>query len=688
MAACDFDSDMIDWDEEAPSSPFLTTVAESRQASASNPYAEIAEMDSLFGPSSPVKAEDMPSHSQTAKADSVEEEKENASPHHAIVDAKPAAPERPVSPQTSKDETSMGPPPLSASTNKQPLSWSPARPLASPRRPKASPFKNVQPGFKPQHLPAVCETSAIFEDTNLDDTCFSAFSAVPEMTLFSRLTDANKSPSRRAPLVMLLIALLIQDADRAQTPRETTPNTGRTAFDTSRSPSPTPRRIKESPNKDAATPSLLIDFTQQIGPHSTATRSSQLSPSRTEPNLLAYINDQRQPGKSRRESASPSKQSNLLNLLDFELPPPPTPRSTPTFSVREMESLKSAHQSQLLSIKAKLNGKEAEVESLKKALEDAERRVGEAQESARDEAIRREQAEQEKADWERRGLDVESVLKTVKQEILGSEEERYALSQRADEMEQRAEEAAAANLDLRAKLASAIASGDCNGDSGAGVNGEQIQQLVQLQLDQKIEGISRELHAVYKKKHETKVATLKKSYEARSERKCAELQSKLQELVAQNEQLAQARDSAHANNPAGGVSHNQHMELRRAAERYRAEIEEQNARMTGVDSEMRSIQADHARLLAELQQERVEKGDLVAAVDEMLSLQGGENSVIVEDFRRSISSAARTSGLKAPGTMSGAVSNSTGSRLGRPAVAGGLDRSKTMANVGRLGNRM
>lgn len=216
MAACDFDSDMIDWDEDAPSSPFLTTVAESRQASASNPDVENAEMDSLFGPSSPVKADDRLSHSQPTKADFVEEEKENAGPHHAVVDTKPVAPERSESSQTSTDEKSMGPPPLSVSTNRQPLSRSPARPLPSPGRPRASPFKNIQPGIKPQHLPAVCEPSAIFEDTNLDDTCFSAFSAVPEMTLFSRLADANKSPSKRVPLVMLSIALLTHNTDEVR----------------------------------------------------------------------------------------------------------------------------------------------------------------------------------------------------------------------------------------------------------------------------------------------------------------------------------------------------------------------------------------------------------------------------------------------------------------------------------------
>ena len=88
----------------------------------------------------------------------------------------------------------------------------------------------------------------------------------------------------------------------------------------------------------------------------------------------------------------------MLNLLDFELPPPPTPRSLPTVTIREMESVKSQFQSQLSSLTASLSGKEAEVDSLARAVADAERRVGEAQETVRDERSAREHAEAQMAD--------------------------------------------------------------------------------------------------------------------------------------------------------------------------------------------------------------------------------------------------------------------------------------------------
>ena len=89
----------------------------------------------------------------------------------------------------------------------------------------------------------------------------------------------------------------------------------------------------------------------------------------------------------------------MLNLLDFELPPPPTPRSLPTVTIRELESVKSQFQSQVSSLTASLSGKEAEIDALSKAIADAERRVGEAQETVRDERSAREYAETQMVDW-------------------------------------------------------------------------------------------------------------------------------------------------------------------------------------------------------------------------------------------------------------------------------------------------
>jgi len=402
--------------------------------------------------------------------------------------------------------------------------------------------------------------------------------------------------------------------------------------------------------------------------------------------LLSYLNGQRSPVKGGMRGASPSKQSNLLNLLDFELPPPPTPRSTPALSVREVESLKSSFQSQLSSIKAKLSGREAEVDSLKKALEDAERRVGEAQENSRDERIKREQAEQEKNDWEKRGLDVEKVLLTVKDEVLKSEAEKEALARRAEEAERKADEIDTRNLDLQARLVSVPTGSNSDGSPTGGVDGEEIQRLVQAQLDQKIESMSRELHAVYKKKHETKVATLKKSYEARGEKRCAELQEQIERLTKDNEELQTAKESTFSGElVAGHVPQDEHTQTRQELDRCRAEVEEQNARAVGLGEEMKTLRGEQLRLLRDLERERVEKGELVAAVDEMLCLQASEGAQgAIEDFRRSIS---RPSGLRAPGVSAGHAAES---RIGKTSSGlpsrSSVGKSRMMSQIERMGS--
>lgn len=186
-----------------------------------------------------------------------------------------------------------------------------------------------------------------------------------------------------------------------------TPGTARSRHQ-DRSSSPTPRRGKH-PQKDETT--MLIDFTQQIESFSTASqRLSKHSPvkSNAEPQLLNYLNGQRSPVKGGMPPSTPGKK-NLLNLLDFELPPAPTPRSIPTITVRELETLKSSYLSQISSLKATLSGREAEVESLKRAVGDAERRVGESQEQFREERSAREHAEKEKSEWEKRGTEVSHI---------------------------------------------------------------------------------------------------------------------------------------------------------------------------------------------------------------------------------------------------------------------------------------
>ncbi|KAL1301759.1 hypothetical protein AAFC00_005957 [Neodothiora populina] len=516
--------------------------------------------------------------------------------------------------------------------------------------------------------PDADETSVLIDDTNIDDTSFSQFSVLPEMTMFSKLGEsAKKSPAKERFM---------------QTPvDEATPRPSRKRPSLDRSPSPTPRRLK-TPATDRTNNSFLIDFTQQIERFSNNThqRGTQRSPTKssTEPNLLSYLNSQRTPAKRSGRQSTPAKTNSLMNLLDFELPPAPTPRSIPSISVRELESMKSTYQSQISSLTATLTGREAEVESLKKAIADAERRVGESLEAARFEKSKREYAENEKDEWEKRGKEVEKVLHSVKEEVLRSEAEKDDLASQAIHDRRRADEAEARILDLETQLASVRAAVPNADGTVAGVDEDEVQRLVQARIDAKIEAVSRELHAVYKKKHETKVATLKKSYEARSEKKCAELQARVQDLMTKNEELQVAKDDTFS----GVLPHD---DSRAIMDEQMALINEQKAQLAGLAEEMREVQSQHTRLSQELEQERIEKGELVAAVDEMLLLQTTDGApAAIEDFRKSIQrpSAPRPSvpAFGAPGA---------GSRIGKGGPSGlarpSAGKSKMMSNIERMG---
>ena len=687
------DQSIIDFDGP-PSSPFVTEV-ETQSRSPSKQWRRsvvdgIKEESAAQVATTPVKQDMIDDRT-------VDEDKENLPQQDETQTATIRSPKKTLTPEParlssshcrSSNDTNLMPPP---STRK--VSGSPKKtPLMGTRSGATTP-KSLSRGNSYQQTPSqnVSTFQAGLDARNammsaddqnyMDDTCLSTFSEIPDMTLFAKL---RQSPTKRGDLL--------------STPRgntEATPRTSRKRSSLSRSPSPTPRRQKTpaTANQDV-TGSFLIDFTQQMDGFASY-RPSSPTKSSTESNLLQYINNQRSPHKAPHKQilSTPSKPNNILDLLDFELPPAPTPKSVPTITVRELESLKSSYLSQISSLKATLSGREAEVDSLKKAVGDAERRVGEAQETLRDERCKREHAEQEIDGWKKRGQEFEVVLKNVKEEVLKSDVEKEEMSRRFEEAEKRVEDAEARAVKAEERFADALAaraSGTEGGDNNA--TEEQVQRLVSAQIDAKIEAVSRELHAVYKEKHERKVATLKKSYEARNEKKTAELQSRVSELEKTNEDLQAARDATFS----GPV--NQKIMSSEESVEMKAQLEEQKAHLARLESEMEASQNQQDQLMHELQQERIEKGDLVAAVDEMLALQadapptpGGARAMsVVEDFRKSIS--RPPSGLRAPGVApSGGVGGGE-SRIGRGAPAamnrslsGGVGKSRMLANIERMG---
>ncbi|CAI6340517.1 unnamed protein product [Periconia digitata] len=483
---------------------------------------------------------------------------------------------------------------------------------------------------------------------DMDDTCFSNFSEMPgiDMTKFAMLRN---SPTKKG----------LPD----QTPRaraQMTPSTVRRA---QRTPSPTPRRSR----KDGDTTNLLLDFTAQLEAFSTSRRQSPPR-STTEPNLRAFYDTQRSPmkGGASNVPATPRQNRAVLNLLDFELPPAPTPRSVPTVTIRELESLKSNFQSQISSLTASLSGKEAQVESLVKAISDAERRVGEAQESVRDERSAREYAEAQMEDWKKKGEEVQTLLKDVQSELGRNDAEREQLLARLADAEKKNEEADQRASDLETRLIEAESKNVdmttfINPDEEGSDNKKIYSELeCQTAIAEKVNEVARDLHTAYKAKHEKKIKALKESYQRKADERCKELRLQIIRLERKVDEAEKKQDtfskvvpdaqlSASTNATADPIegtcefcnrpptsSPTSLPEDLKLLESHKASIESLKAKLAGLESELASLRTSNATLAQDLEAERVEKGELVAAAEQMLLMCGEKmEEMQQEDFRKS-----------------------------------------------------
>ncbi|TVY49571.1 hypothetical protein LOCC1_G000546 [Lachnellula occidentalis] len=495
------------------------------------------------------------------------------------------------------------------------------------------------------------------ETTNMDDTMvstFSNFSAAPDMTMFAKV---GHSPAKYS----------------GPTPRRTqiqTPATARRPAN--RSPSPTPRGNRYGQGKDDEGTVNLLDFTEQFNNFSSHTYQSPTRQARHPPSKGATMPDMAW------GSTTPSKNRNYMsNLLDFDIPPAPTPRSMPSVTPRELESLKSGFLSEISSLKASLSGKEAEVQSLKTAVGDAEKRVGESMEQVREERNLKDQLAAEKEEWEKRCHEMEAVLRNVKEEIVHGEREREELEGRIEESERRREAAEVMAQEAESKLA-AMKTGRVtpSPESNEPKSGDCVCGGKTVELA--VERVSRELHTLYKDKHESKVAALKKSYERRWDKKVRDLEYQVEDLTKEVEELK--RDTTMTK-----VDHKSPLEITEDLEKQAAsdaKTKELEAELEGLAQVVHSVKHDNSELRKLLDEERVEKGKLVTAVDEMIPLVAAFDDMLaemnsapvnqqplpqpqtaasnVENLRGSIS---RASGLRAPSSISSHAAAE--SRIGR-----------------------
>lgn len=426
----------------------------------------------------------------------------------------------------------------------------------------------------------------------MDDSQLSAFSAVPDMTSFAKLRESPMKAARNG---------LMSPANQ-RSPQQhgglIDPTTPSTAKKTNR----TGVLIDDSSPADN-----LLDFTDQINfPPSRqiyGAQSTRYSPMRGSP-----LRPTREPMKS------PSK----LSLLDFDIPPAPTPKSVPSVTPRELESLKSGFLSEISSLKATLSGKDAEVTSLEQSVADAERRVGEALENTRTESTRREALQLEQAEWVQRCEEMETVLRNIKSEMIENERERERLTKKMEEAEKGRERFEGKMVELTSQLSAARNSeANATGNTAGEVAGQtKTAEETANEVQDAVEKVARDLHTLYKGKHETKVAALKKSYEARWEKRVRQVEDKLKAALAENESLkaeqgAVAPQAADPNSSMIAHANDEHEANKRVLE----------AQIKGLQQEITAFKEDSERVRAELDMERVEKGELVAAVDEWLAMQ-------------------------------------------------------------------
>ena len=510
-----------------------------------------------------------------------------------------------------------------------------------PDTPASELNKNEDPDTPASELDKNEDTKAF----NPDDTCFSAFSAVPnaDMTAFARLTHSPVKSERSR-------------GDRITPPssRPTTPGTTRQR-NSHQSPSPTPKRKLDLPED----PTLqLLEFTEQLSiGHSNMqfpNRGSRFSPSRlrSQPDLFAGSAQRLQsPVRGFDGPSTPSDSRYLANLLDFDLPPAPTPRSVPSITARELESLKAGFLSEVSSLKARLDGQDAEIKSLKEAKDDAEQRVGTASEELRDARDAKASLQTEKKEWQKRDGEMQSVLREVKDELLRGEKERKELSKRVSDLsvkledrERRLEDSEARSSEAESKLAGFAESQNLSSQTDGQAPVTPSNKAVEVAVDK----VARELHALYKTKHETKVGALKKSYEARWEKRVKELQSKIEDLQRENEDLKVGRDATMSGVVPGMLEHTRNSnqdtdanaaetaaQLQLLSEEKVAtlkKLEELSVRLETFESQVGQLKKDNRSLLHDLDSSRRENSELVAAAEQMLLLETSSSTIEPSTF--------------------------------------------------------
>lgn len=429
----------------------------------------------------------------------------------------------------------------------------------------------------------------------MDDTGLSTFSAVPTLDMTSFANLRGNSPFKAQSRTGSPAKSPGRHSVEPETPITVKPYKS-ALLDVSSPTSPTPRGKAQRDSIGPDETLNLLEFTGQI--------SLPPRPRYSMQGGRHYLTRQT-PSKSFR---SPNKGS----LLDLDVSPAPTPSSVPTVSTRQLEQLKSDYVSEISSLQATLTGKQAEILSLQQAMADTEKQIGEAMEEARKEAARRESIERERSEDERKNREMAESLENSKRDMLHSEKEKERLLMRMDEMEKGRDKLEERNVQLESQLTAARESRTgADGDSGEGmITNEALNRIV------------RDLHRLYKGKHENKIGQLKRSYEGRWGTRVQDIEARLKAADEENARLRTMQSASSVPNPDSSIlAHERFSIVNHERDEYESEKRVMEARINGLQQEIATLKNDSQKIRLDLQTERAEKGELVTAVDEWLAMQ-------------------------------------------------------------------
>lgn len=507
-------------------------------------------------------------------------------------------------------------------------------------------------------------TLSLDEKSNHDETVgdLSTISAIPtDMTRFANLRNSpSKQPGPEAwsPSKQLRTSIIASTPTTGQRPLRLL-SSSRHSTSSNEDDDATPRRPRNSNDS----PTDLMNFTTQtnivIPPPTSAPRTMRRSPSgrgafpiKVNPSPAhrsqASVDRERATGRSpqkqhqavfpeRAVPSTPASQRHSMyngstglgvDLLDIDLEPMATPRSIPTITPRELETLRSELQSRISGLEATLSGKEAEVMALKRSITDAEVRAGKISEELRTERASREDLEHTRDELERRSREMEEVLREIKQNVFLEEREKEKLRRQAEEADRKVEEHEVRILELQASLDTLGSERIRCSPSPGKLSGPATPGLsldIDFAVKDATEKVARELHALYKSKHERKVSDLKVSYEKRWIKQVEQLRNELKQsqeevLRLQTEKEATMSGVIPGQSELISKMEGQIEELRRWNEEATAGTKMAEAEAAGLRGQVESLTMETDSLRKEVEQERVEKGELVAQVDLFLTM--------------------------------------------------------------------